>query len=394
VLSIPLLLLAALPETSALLAPARVAALPLAERAAWERYLEGSREQGERDRQVLQAEVEARGAKAWIPASAGRPFALLDKMDDAAFRSPEARRTADVLVSFQTPAGGWSKNLDFAQPRAPGQGYTAEKEWLWVGTFDNDATTGVLRFLAETYRAQRVERHREAFLAGIDYVLRAQFPNGCWPQVYPLQGGYHDAATFNDEAMIGTLTLLRDVARGALDFVPDPTRRRAGDSVARGVACVLDSQVVVDGRRTVWGAQHDPLTLVPVKARAYEHASLSGSESVGIVDFLMDVDEPAARVETAVRAAVAWFRTAALYGYDYPPDRERVARAGAGPLWARFYEIGTNRPIFSNRDGVVRYEWEALGDERRHGYAWYTDRPTAVLARYPEWARRHDCDRD
>jgi PelA/Pel-15E family pectate lyase len=84
---------------------------------------------------------------------------------------------------------------------------------------------------------------------------------------------------------------------------------------------------------------------------------------------------------------VAWFRETAIHGYDYPPDRELVARPGAGPLWARFYEIGTNRPIFSNRDSVVRYEWRELGEERRHGYAWYTDKPAALLDRYEAWAR-------
>jgi len=192
--------------------------------------------------------------------------------------------------------------------------------------------------------------------------------------------------------MAGILMLLRDVASGAFDFVPAAVQQHARESLDRAVTCLLDAQVRVEGVRTVWGAQHDPLTLVPVKARAYEHASLSGSESVSLVDFLMGIEPAGAREQAAVQAAAAWFRANAIYGYDYPPDRERVERAGAGPLWARFYEIGTNRPIFSNRDGVVRYDWHELGEERRHGYAWYTERPAALLARCEAWARRHDCD--
>jgi PelA/Pel-15E family pectate lyase len=389
VIGLALLLAAAVSGGEGLLAPDRVAALAAPERRAWEDYLERSRQQGEVDREALAAEVKAAGLKAAVPAPAGRPFTSA-KEDWA---SPAARRTADVLVSFQTPSGGWSKNLDLARERGLGQGYTAETEWQWVGTFDNSATTGAMRFLAETARAQGVTRHQEAFLAGLDYIFRAQFPNGCWPQVYPLQGGYHDAATFNDDATAEILALLQDVADHGFGFVPESARSRAGDAVARGASCVIASQVVVEGQPTVWGAQHDPLTLVPVKARAYEHASLSGSESVGLVDFLMRLPSPDARVRGAVRAAVAWFRASAIYGYEYPRNRERVAKPGAGPLWARFYEIGTNRPIFSDRDGVVRYDWREIGDERRHGYAWYTTAPAALLERYETWAGRTPPDK-
>jgi hypothetical protein len=179
----------------ALLAPERIAALPAPEREAWQHYVETSRKQGEIDRAGLAQEVKAAGLEAPPPAPAGPPFALLMKM--------APRTLADVLVSFQTPSGGWSKNLDLTRRREPGQSYSAEKGWRWVGTFDNDATVGPLRALADASRACDEPSHADAFRRGIEYVLLAQFPNGCWPQVYPLEGGYHDAATFNDDAIVG-----------------------------------------------------------------------------------------------------------------------------------------------------------------------------------------------
>jgi hypothetical protein len=48
------------------------------------------------------------------------------------------------------------------------------------------------------------------------------------------------------------------------------------------------------------------------------------------------------------------------------------------------YEIGTNRPIFSNRDGVKQYDFNALTD-RREGYGWYSDLPAATLTHYRQW---------
>jgi PelA/Pel-15E family pectate lyase len=298
------------------------------------------------------------------------------------FRLPEARRLANVIVSFQTPSGGWSKNLALGtEPRLKGQSYSASEGWEYVGTFDNGATTEQLRFLGRAYEAHGDACHARALQAGVEYVLQAQFPNGCWPQVYPLAGGYHDAATYNDDAMVHVLRLLQEVEERGRGWVPEATRDRARAALRRGVDCVLASQVVVEGKPTVWAAQHDPLTLAPVAARAYEPASLSGHESAGVVDFLMGLPGADPRVGAAVDAAAAWFRAHALQGLAYE-RRQLLKRPGAGPLWARFYEIGSNRPIFSNRDGIVRYRWEELGEERRLGYAWYTVSPAATLRVY------------
>lgn len=48
---------------------------------------------------------------------------------------------------------------------------------------------------------------------------------------------------------------------------------------------------------------------------------------------------------------------------DGRDDRQVVADPDAGPLRARFYEIGSNRPIFLNRDSAIHYslKWLSLG---------------------------------
>ena len=146
-------------------------------------------------------------------------------------------------------------------------------------------------------------------------------------------------------------------------------------------------------------SQHDEHTLAPAKGRAYEHPSLSGSESVGIVEFLMSIDRPSPEIVRAIEGAVEWFRAAKISGIRVDTiaapgtakatDRVVVADANAPPLWARFYEIGTNRPIFSGRDSVIRYQLSEIEYERRNGYRWYVDRPAKLLEReYPEWRRR------
>jgi PelA/Pel-15E family pectate lyase len=376
------------PPDTGLLRSARIDSLPSAQRTAWRAYLADSRRRYAADRDSMIRELRALGRDSIVSAVEGPNQVLVPRMTDAWFGSEEARRMAENILSFQTPSGGWSKRLELGKaPRQPGQNYGVEG-WAYIGTFDNDATTDHMRFLARADAARRDGRYEAAFLKGLDYTLEAQYPNGCWPQVYPLQGWYHDAATMNDDMMVHVLTLLRDVERGEFGFVAAQERRRAGVAVGRGVDCILASQVVVNGKRTVWGAQSDPLTLRPVKARSYEHPSLSGGESVGIMEFLMSIEIPTLDVVGAVYDAADWFRAAAI------PDHEMVnrnlrERPGAGPIWARFYEIGTNRPIFSNRDGVILYDWSKLQDERKYGYSWYGTAPARALAEFDVWRLRH-----
>ncbi len=369
-----------------LVSDARIGTLPSGQRPPWLAYLDSSGAGAARDRAAVDAQVRTAGLPGWTPAPLGPDFYLTSDMTDTWFHGAEAWRIADIIVSFQTPTGGWSKAVDVrTRPRAPGESFASGANWTWISTFDNGATAEELRFLGATARAQGDARHIASFMAGLGYIARSQFPNGCWPQVYPLEGSYHDAATFNDRVMVRVLELLDAVGRGEYPFVPASARAAAAASSARGLACTLAAQVVVAGRRTVWAQQHDPLTLAPVKARAYEPVALCGLESAGVMDYLMALTAPAADAVAAVHAAAGWFRANAIYGYEYrQPDI--VASPGAGPLWARFYEIGSGRPIFGDRDGSVHYLVGEISMERRLGYAWYTAAPLGTLQRYDAWA--------
>jgi PelA/Pel-15E family pectate lyase len=235
--------------------------------------------------------------------------------------------------------------------------------------------------------AKRDQRYERAILRGIDYLLASQFPNGCFPQIYPLEGSYHDALTFNDDAMINVLRVLRDVGDGRYPYASAKQRTKATAAVSRGVECILDAQVRVGGKLTAWGQQHDPLTLEPTSARSYELTSLSSLESASIIDFLMSLQSPNARVVQAVRSAIAWLEPLPIHGYSYVKYELKPA-AGAPPLWGRLYEIETNRVIMANRDGVKLYDWNKLTD-RRSGYGWYTTRPATTLATYASWSKEH-----
>ncbi len=338
----------------------------------------------------LLAAVSGEGAVRWRD--------VLDQ-PDAWYASPEARRAAENVLLYQTASGGWPKNHDMTRPPRP-EDFTGED--VTAPTIDNGATYTQIRLLARVNAAQADPRLQAAIRRGLDYLFAAQYPtNGGWPQFYPLLPGYYTHITFNDDAMVGVLGVLRDVARGTppFDWLDAPTRARAAAAVGKGVACILRCQIVVNGVKTAWCAQHDENTFEPVPARTYEHESLSGFESVGIVRFLMSLDPPSPEVVAAVRAAVAWFEQSRIQGLrvqlipapglPHGADRRVVPDPAAPPLWARFYEIGTNRPIFSGRDAVIRYRLDEIEAERRAGYRWYVEDPRQLLEKdYPAWAAR------
>lgn len=318
------------------------------------------------------------------------------------FATDEARAIADNILLFQHADGGWPKNRDMTLTPAQEEASRRIPDDERRPTFDNGATHSQLQFLARVIAAGAgEERHRAAFLRGLDYTLAAQYPNGGWPQYFPVIPGYYAHITFNDEAMVGVLAVLHGVASGAppFAFVDGPRRARSAAAVERGISCILRCQIIQDGRRTIWGAQHDEVTLAPAPARKFEPASLSAGESVGILRFLMGIEEPSAEVVAAVEGGIVWLRAHAVSGlrwefFDAPDrpggkDRRTVPDPEAPPLWARFHELETNRPIFIGRDGIIRYAVDEIEHERRMGYAWYVRSPERLLERdYPRWKQR------
>lgn len=322
------------------------------------------------------------------------------------YASAEARHIADVIVSFQTPAGGWGKNMPRdGAARQPGQPYVAghakqhpdDVPWGWVGTFDNDATTTEIAFLARVAAlapGAAGDAWRGAVLRGLDYIFNAQYPNGGWPQVYPLQGGYHDAITYNDGAMADIATLLAQVAagRGDFEFTSTALRERAAAAQRRAIDCVLASQVRIDGVLTAWGQQHDALTLAPVGARNYEPAALASAESAGLLVYLMAIEHPAPPVAAAIEAGVAWLKSTALsdHVWLHEPQGSRLAgQPGAPLLWPRYISLDTGRAIFGDRDLSLHDDVTEISAERRDGYAWYGTSGKQALTAYAAWKQRN-----
>ncbi len=287
------------------------------------------------------------------------------RLPDAWFLTDSARLVGANVMAHQIENGAWPKNVNFFH--LPDTTVTCHLSPVSLNeaTIDNGATTTEIRFLMRLFAATGDSLCLESALRGVRYLLSMQYDNGGFPQYFPRRDHYHARITFNDDAMVSVLRLLREVSLRRAPYGPFPLSLsvEAAAAVDRGVACILACQYVQGGVRTVWAQQYDEHTLQPAPARAFELAGLCSAESAAIVEFLQTVSEDHPEVLPAIDDAIKWFRA-----YQLPDGR-----------WARFYTLEDNRPFFCGRDGVMRFSLDEIEEERQKGYSWYNTRPAKLL---------------
>lgn len=370
--------------------PASITKTAAATSSTWQSYYQRSKTTKAKDTEIFTAELQRLGAKKAILPPKTKEFGFDPNPKDEWFSSPEGKAIMEAILSFQTPSGGWSKRTDMSQPRKLGMAYGVEKDY--IPTFDNDATITQLTLLARGIQLTQNPRYKTAFVKGLNLVLEAQYPNGGWPQNYPLVGSYHDFITYNDALIGNILTLLQELSTDAYgsELLDSQQRHAVNTSLARGLGSVLATQYVQKGKKTIWGAQHHPVSLQPVKARAYEMASLATEESRSIVTLLMQIESPSPEIQQSIHDAISWFKATSLQDTTWVRGTSKLlTQKGAPDLWGRFYDLTNNRPVFGDRDGSVTYDISKISQERLEGYAWFTTGPNKLIKEYEKWLKKH-----
>lgn len=195
------------------------------------------------------------------------------KMPEDWYGTGEAKRVAENVLLFQKDIGGWVKNQPYHRH------FTDEEKQQFVtlksevgATFDNGSTIMEMIFLSNVYKHFKEEKYKTAFIKGLDYIFESQYENGGWPQFYPFRQGkgvtYASHITYNDDAMVNILKLLRDIVYDKENFsdlqLKDEYKQKALQAMEKGVDCILKTQIVVKGKPTVWCAQHNPLHYAPL----------------------------------------------------------------------------------------------------------------------------------
>ncbi|TQR98593.1 pectate lyase [Paenibacillus ottowii] len=326
-----------------------------------------------------------------VPMATVNVSSLLDKYRDfSKFSTGNTSKDTTLalnIVSWQLPHGGFFKAME-KNYKSKWVGKAARSTWkskdgVELGTFDNEATTTEIRFLADVYKKTKNKDIKNSVQKAIDFVLTSQYSSGAWPQVYPKRGNYSDAATYNDDAMVRVMVLADDIVNKRQPFDSDildnTYRSRLQQALNKGVQYTLKAQIVNNGTPTIWGAQHDPFTYESVPARAFELASKTTTESVGITAFLMSQPQTA-EVKKAAQSALKWFDTNRIDGMKYNRQGpEFFQKDASSVMWYRFYNVEDNKYFFSDRDGKKYTDIMKISEERRLGYAWAGSQAKSLL---------------
>jgi PelA/Pel-15E family pectate lyase len=307
--------------------------------------------QGTNQAQAIKEDLVAENMLLWQRDNGGWPKDTYNVLFDDSKTDIDNDINRDKTTAFKIP-------INYNKEQTP------EEKKLALGskhftdaTIDNTHTVREIRYLLQAFKKTGNPAYSKGAQKGVEYLLKAQYANGGWPQFYPDRKTYRRDITFNDNAMTNVMNLMMDISKGientdVLDKKYIPLAKAAFD---KGVDIILKTQLMLNGEKAVWCAQYDEITLLPAKARAYELPSLSGSESVDIARVLMRVDHPSAAIKQALAAAVKWFEAAKITGYKtqrirdttQPKGQDVIVVPDAGAImWARFYDLETHKPFF------------------------------------------------
>ncbi len=275
-----------------------------------------------------------------------------------------ADAAADCLIQGQYRSGGWNASIEFAPAERKKTAYRVDPPDqkskatpFNVTSYDDDKSQSAMRFLMRLDQVKdfKDERLHEAIMFALDSTLKAQYPNGAWPQghaefpdpeKYPVKQAsfpetwsrtmtakyYHQFYTLNDNSLADVI----DVMLLAAEIYGDAKYRRAAERA--GDFLILAQ---LPEPQPAWAQQYD-FEMHPCWARKFEPPAITGSESQGAIRALLQI-----YTVTGDRK----------YLKPIPPAIEYLKRSrlSDGRL-ARFYELQTNKPLYFTKEYVLTHD--------------------------------------
>jgi len=317
-------------------------------------------------------EMEAFPTMIWVqpPGTATMGHLFLDAFHATgdAYYYEVAKAAAGALIKIQHPSGGWNYMGDLAGEASLKKwydtigknGWRLEEFQHYYGnaTFDDEGTSESAQFLLRLYLEKKDKALKPALDRAIAFVLDSQYPNGGWPQRFPLMSGFENKGradytgyiTFNDSVADENIKFLIMVWQTlGLKKVLEPIRR--------AMDCFIAAQQPMP--QPGWGLQHTVADLKPAGARTYEPKAFASHTTAGNLQNLMDFYELTGDPKYLARVpeAIDWLASLRL------PDKVAPGK----PRYPTFIEIGTNDPLYVHRRGSNVFNGEYFVDKNPDG---------------------------
>ncbi|MFO7670320.1 MAG: pectate lyase [Bacteroidales bacterium] len=311
-------------------------------------------------------EIPARKSQIWVqgPGTPAMGHIFLDMYEATGDEEylGYAKKVANALIYGQDLMGGWHYFIDFDK-KGLERWYRDTASQFIVGweeyrhyygncTYDDDVSQGATRYLMRLYSVAFEPAYLEPMTKALNFIIISQYPNGGWPQRYPLRYEFvHDGLpdytsyyTLNDGAMNSIIDVLLD----AYELLGD---ERYLEAAKRGAGFFMLSQGP-EGHAG-WTDQFD-MDLQPTAGRTHEPASFQVRYTLSTIlqlekMFLYTGDR---RYLRPIPMALDWIESSVL-GID---DKGR-------PEFARWYDPASNYPIIQDykneftAEGYMKYAY-------------------------------------
>lgn len=269
-----------------------------------------------------------------------------------------AQAAGQALIEGQLKSGGWDQVIYFTPPKRGRMGdYRKRSGGKWINSsLDDDQTQSALRFLMKLDRATDFQDPaiHEAVNYGLDHLLKAQFPNGGFPQVYagavpryPVRSASYPEYDWKSEGRIKNYWDYYTLNDGLAGTVADTlilARRIYGRPQYEKALLKLGDFLILSQMpdpQPAWAQQYNE-HMIPMWARKFEPPAISGGESQDVMRTLIKIFQVTRdkKYLEPIPAALKYLK---------------ACRLPKGQL-ARFYELKSNRPLYMTSDYRLTYD--------------------------------------
>jgi PelA/Pel-15E family pectate lyase len=313
------------------------------------------------DLQERWGEGKATADQIWVqpPGTPTVGLAFLRAFESTGDRSylDAAREAAEALVYGQLDSGGWTNHIDFNPRKGRVGKYRNGKGGTWnSSSLDDGQTQSALRLLLRADEALEFKHSaiHEAARYGLDALLKAQFPNGAFPQVWtaPVPNKPVAKASYPDydwktenrvKAYWDLYTLNDSLAGSVLETLVEALRVTRDERVRASIEKLGDFLILAQmpDPQPAWAQQYTD-EMRPAWARKFEPPAISGWESQDVLETLIRIAALTGKKKylEPVSKALEYLKRSLL------PD---------GRL-ARFYELRTNKPLYMDARYQLTYD--------------------------------------
>jgi hypothetical protein len=329
------------------------------------------------DLSLREGEDKATASLAWVQPpgtpSVGEAYLTAFERTNEKYLLEAAIETARALAKGQLQSGGWDYRIEFDPEKRKAYAYRVDGPPAGrarnVTTLDDNNTQSAVQFLMHLDRTLAFKDGpiHESVQYALESLLKAQYPNGAWPQRFSappkpedfpiIKANYPESwprtwpsvdytsyYTLNDNAQADVIETMFDAAEIYHDARFSEAAKRGGDFLI--LAQMPDPQ-------PAWAQQYNA-QMQPAWARKFEPASVTGGESQGAIRILMEIYRRTGdkKYLTPIPAALEYLKKSEL----------------PGGRMARFYELKTNRPLYFTK----QYELVYTADDLPTHYAFIT----------------------